>query len=118
MFIGLGPVVIRIFFYKKWANPGLFYLFIFGLFKQTSLQLLQQINVKNIHPVYGAGIRPLEYEFPPITTRPWLRPASDHCYKNFCLCKLWLFGFCYELFLMIPVEMDNQSQVIFARRSL
>ena len=27
--------------------------FIFGLFKQTSLQILQQINV---HPVYGAGI--------------------------------------------------------------
>ena len=31
--------------------------FIFGLFKQTSLQFLQQINVKNVHPVYGAWIR-------------------------------------------------------------
>ena len=31
--------------------------FIFGLFKQTSLQILQQINVKNVHPVYGAGFR-------------------------------------------------------------
>ena len=31
--------------------------FIFGLFKQTSLQLLQKIYVKNVHPVYGAGIR-------------------------------------------------------------
>ena len=31
--------------------------FIFGLFKQTSLQFLQQINVKNVHQVYGAGIR-------------------------------------------------------------
>ena len=30
--------------------------FIFGLFKQT-IQFLQQINVKNVHPVYGAGIR-------------------------------------------------------------
>ena len=39
-------------FFKKWAIPNLF----FGLFKQT-LQFLQQINVKNIHPVYGAGIR-------------------------------------------------------------
>ena len=39
-------------FFKKWAIPDLF----FGLFKQT-LQFLQQINVKNIHPVYGAGIR-------------------------------------------------------------
>ena len=33
--------------------------FIFGLFKQTSLQFLQQINVKkcHFHPVYGAGIQ-------------------------------------------------------------
>ena len=29
--------------------------FIFGLFKQT-IQILQQINVKNVHSVYGAGI--------------------------------------------------------------
>ena len=29
----------------KWANPGLF-SFIFGLFEQTSIQFLQQINVK------------------------------------------------------------------------
>ena len=27
----------------------------FCLFKQT-IQFLQQINVKNVHPVYGAGI--------------------------------------------------------------
>ena len=31
--------------------------FIFGLFKQT-IQFLQQINVKNVHPVYGAKIQP------------------------------------------------------------
>ena len=33
--------------------------FIFGLFKQTSLQFLPQINVKKcrVHPIYGAGIR-------------------------------------------------------------
>ena len=30
--------------------------FIFGLFKQASLQILQQINVKNVNPVYSAGI--------------------------------------------------------------
>ena len=29
---------------------------IFRLFKKTLLQFLQQINVKNVHPVYGAGI--------------------------------------------------------------
>ena len=32
------------------------FLFYFRLFKQT-LQFLQQIYVKNVHPVYGAGIR-------------------------------------------------------------
>ena len=37
---------------KKWANTGLFLVF----FKQTS-QFVQQINVKYVHPVYGAGIR-------------------------------------------------------------
>ena len=30
--------------------------FIFGLFKQTSLQFLQQIYVKNFHPVNSTGI--------------------------------------------------------------
>ena len=30
--------------------------FIFGLFKQTLLQILQQINVKNVHSVLGVGI--------------------------------------------------------------
>ena len=45
-------------FFIKWADPASF-LFIFGLFKQISLQYLQQINVKkcHVHPVYGAGIR-------------------------------------------------------------
>ena len=51
----LFPLVAN-FFLKKWANPASF-SFIFGLFKQTSIQFLQQIYVKNVHPVYGAGIR-------------------------------------------------------------
>ena len=38
----------------KMGNPGLFFAY-FRLFKQK-LQFLQQINVKNVHPVYGAGI--------------------------------------------------------------
>ena len=32
-------------------------LFLFGPFKQTSLQFLQQKYGKNVHPVYGARIR-------------------------------------------------------------
>ena len=35
--------------------PGLFFIY-FILFKEA-LQFLPQINVKNVHPVYGAGIR-------------------------------------------------------------
>ena len=30
--------------------------FVFGIFKQTSLQILQQTNVKNVNPLYDAGI--------------------------------------------------------------
>ena len=31
--------------------------FIFGLLKQTTIQFLQQIYVKNVYPVYGAGFQ-------------------------------------------------------------
>ena len=41
-------------FLKKMGQSGLFFIY-FHLSKQT-LQFLQQINVKNVHPVSGAGI--------------------------------------------------------------
>ena len=46
------------FFKKNGQNPASFSL-LFGLFKQTSLQFLKQINVKKCHrhPVNGAVIR-------------------------------------------------------------
>ena len=43
-------------FLKNWPTTA-YFLFIFGLLKQT-IQFLQEINVKkcqNVHPVYGAG---------------------------------------------------------------
>ena len=43
-------------FFSKMGQPRPL-SFIFGLFKQILLQFLQQINVKNVHPVSGAGIR-------------------------------------------------------------
>ena len=43
-------------FWVKKINSGLFFSFLFGLFKQT-IQFLQQINAKNVHPVYGARIQ-------------------------------------------------------------
>ena len=42
-------------FFINGPSPAPF-SFIFGLFIQISIQFLQQINVKNIHPVYGSGI--------------------------------------------------------------
>ena len=42
-------------FLKKWANTRLVFIY-FRLFKQT-IEFLQQLNVKNGRPVYGAGIQ-------------------------------------------------------------
>ena len=47
-----GALIVK----KNWPTPASF-SFILGLFEQTLLQFLQQINVKNVHPVSGAGIR-------------------------------------------------------------
>ena len=55
---GFGPHLQKNMFFKNGPTPGLF-SFIFGLFKQTSIQFLQQINVEKcqFHPVYGTGIQ-------------------------------------------------------------
>ena len=45
------------YWFKEWSNLGLFYCLFSVFSKQTSLQFLQQIYMKNVHPVYGAGIR-------------------------------------------------------------
>ena len=56
---------------KKWANPGLFFVF-FSLFKQTSNNFLQQINMKNVNSIQNtcqdSNPRPLDHESSPITT--------------------------------------------------
>ena len=64
------------FFYKKWANPGLFFLYLLVFFKQTLL-FLQQINVKKCPSSKwhrDLNPRPLEHESSPMTTRPELPP--------------------------------------------
>ena len=43
---------------KKIANPGLFFIY-FQSFQSNIITILQQINVKNVHPQYGTGIRTL-----------------------------------------------------------
>ena len=63
-------------FYKKWANPGLFFLYLLVFFKQTLL-FLQQINVKKCPSSKwhrDLNPRPLEHESSPMTTRPELPP--------------------------------------------
>ena len=63
-------------FFKNGPTPASF-LFIFGLFKQKSLQFLQQINVKKCPSsiwCWDWNPRPFEHESSPITTRPGLPP--------------------------------------------
>ena len=46
----------ELFLKKNGPSPASF-SFIFGLFQTNINTILQQINVKNVHPVYGTGIR-------------------------------------------------------------
>ena len=72
----VAPMVTAFKVVLKWDYPGLFSIY-FRLFKHK-LQFLQQINVKNVHLVNGAGIQTHDLwslESPPITTRPGLLPA-------------------------------------------
>ena len=52
---GQPHLVSKIIAIKNGPTPASF-TFIFGLFIQT-IQFLQQIYVKNVHPVYSAGDR-------------------------------------------------------------
>ena len=72
----LNGMPISIAFFKKNAPTPASFSFIFGLFKQTSIQFLQQINVKKsqFHPIYGAEIRTHDLLITPISTRPGLPP--------------------------------------------
>ena len=54
IFVGHKIFLFRKLYLSKRGHPRLFLIY-FRLFKQT-LQFLQQINVKNVHPVYGPGI--------------------------------------------------------------
>ena len=69
--------------FLKMGQPRPLFYFISSF--QTHITIFQQINVKNVHPIYGAGIhthesRPLEHESPPITTRPGaLAPHLHRC---------------------------------------
>ena len=62
------------------------FLFIFGLFKQTSLQFLQQIYVKKCPSsiqCWDLNPQPSGHESVPITTRPGLPPILPHLVEYF-----------------------------------
>ena len=69
-------------FFKNRLIPVTFSL-IFVFFKETS-QFLQQIYVKNVHPVYSAGIWTQHLQSPPINTRLGLPPLYNRIIP-FCL---------------------------------
>ena len=55
------PKGLPSFFKKKMSQPRPHLSFIFVLFKETSLQFLQQkIYVKNVHSVSSAGVQTLD----------------------------------------------------------
>ena len=62
--------------------------FIFGFFKQT-IQFLQQINVKNVHPVYGAGIQ--THYLWNMSCHPWSLDQGSRT----CLMLFWSRSFSY-----------------------
>ena len=72
---------MRIYFlsFLKRAIPGLFFIIFLVFFTQTSIQFLQQINMKrcpsSIH-WWDLNSRPSDHESPSITTRPGLPPNN------------------------------------------
>ena len=74
----------------KMGQPRPLLMFIFGLFKQTSLQILQQINVKKFPSSIRCRVsnpQPSQHESPPITTRSGLPPRQA---------KVFIFNFRYN----------------------
>ena len=49
-------VPIQTLFLKKWANPGVFFVY-FRSFQTKTIQFSQQIIVKNVNPEYSTGIQ-------------------------------------------------------------
>ena len=75
--------------FEKWANHGLF--FVYFQYFQSNITILQQINVKNVHPVNGcrdSKSQPSDCESPPLTARPGLPPNSQTKLPSF------LYSFC------------------------
>ena len=72
-------------FLKKWAIPGLFFVY-FRSFQTNINTILQQINVKKCPSSirrWDSNPWPSDHESPPINTRPGLPPFCSQYYRAF-----------------------------------
>ena len=90
------------FLFFKWANPGLFYRLVSVFFKQTSLQFLQ-INVKNVHPVFGARIWTHDLQKMSLLTLP--RDQGSPLYISYFLAMLT-----QDVFLLGTSHLMNRAR--------
>ena len=71
------PYLKELFFFFKWANPGLF-LFDFRLFNQTNTNFATNQCEKCPSSIqcWDSNQQPLKHELSPVTTRPGLPPTE------------------------------------------
>ena len=100
--------------------------FIFGLFKQISLQFLQQIYVKKCPSslqCQDLNPRPSEHEFLPITTRPGLPPSysnvrSGHCrHVTQTSCRLTVITSVKGIFPLEQLQQDEEDSSLLSTKS-
>ena len=100
--------------------------FIFGLFKQISLQFLQQIYVKKCPSslqCQDLNPRPSEHEFLPITTRPGLPPSysnvrSGHCrHVTRTSCRLTVITSVKGIFPLEQLQQDEEDSSLLSTKS-
>ena len=82
------------FFFKKWTNPGLFFVY-FRTFQTNIIKIFttdqcEKMSCPSSIMRWDLNPQPLECEPPPITSRPWLPPelqmfTLDHRTVQFCL---------------------------------
>ena len=90
------------------GQPRLLLLFIFGLFKQTSLQFLQKY-VKNVIQVYGAGIRTHDlWNMIPLPLPPD-QGSRQGCVIFTFLCLSKKSPWCYVFLFNFETETANAS---------
>ena len=126
MFTLIYKYFLNLMFFKKMGQPRPLLLFIFGLFKQISLQFLQQIYVKKCPSslqCQDLNPRPSEHEFLPITTRPGLPPSysnvrSGHCrHVTQTSCRLTVITSVKGIFPLEQLQQDEEDSSLLSTKS-